>query len=265
MYEFKPWVPSCWESPDYMKPNPEAEPGNFITAAQMALNKISSPTEKIDGIYVAGRDLRKIKHVMPSPVDYDRLSEIFYDEWGPTIIIISPNNDEYMSVWASKHGSTYGVKKYSDFRQDDIEPYMLPLYIAECTGMELTDAQFMAHLQFIGQENGMEIYLTGSASGRGEISGAVKTDYTDIDLLIVTDLDKAEAERIITEIAEQHFGLLTREPMIVNDWQNNRQIEGVFLYGTTGNKKVQLHIGQAMEEINFRPSNFDRNYYHRVC
>jgi hypothetical protein len=251
----------------------EIAPGNFITAAQMATAKIESLTEEITGIYVAGKNLRedkRLKHVMPSPADYDALSERFKEEWGPTIIIVSPDSDEYVSVWASKHAPNYGVKHPSNFAvesgpEGDIEPDILASYIAEATGMKLNDAEFIARLRWFGPRQGMQIYLTGSASGRGEISGAVKVGYTDIDLLVVTDLEKVEAERMIAELAEEHFGPLTHEPMAVNDWQNNRQIDGVFLYDTDGNKKIQLHIGKIMEEINFRPSNLERNFYHRVC
>jgi hypothetical protein len=249
----------------------ETAPGNFVTAVRMALTKICSPTEKLSGIYVAGKNLRedkKDKHVMPSPDDYDSLSERFWEEWGPTIIIVSPDTDEYRSIWASVHAQEYGAKHYSDFTKidhDEIEPELLPSIIAQETRLDYQDAQFMAHLRWICAKQGIEVYLTGSASGRGEISGAIKDGYTDIDLLIVTELDKDEAEKIITQIAEKYFGPLRRECMTVNDWQRNRQIDGVFLYDSDGNKKIQLHIGQFMEEINFRPSNLDRNFYHRVC
>jgi hypothetical protein len=246
----------------------EVEPGNFVTAIAMALRKIASPNEKIDGIYVMGQNLKKDKHVMPSPTDYDALSERFSEEWGPTIIIVYPGSGKYRSIWASVHGPVYGKKTPSDFSRidhDEIEPELLPSIIASKTNMEYDDARFIAHLRWVCAKKGIAIYLTGSASGRGEISGAVKNGYTDIDLLVISDLEKHEVERIITELAERHFGSLTAVPMIVNDWQNNRQIEGTFLYDGEGNKKIQMHAGQTMDEINFRPSNLDRNYYHRVC
>jgi hypothetical protein len=246
----------------------ETAPGHFITAVKMALDKIMSPTEKLAGIYVAGRELRKEKHVMPSPADYDALSARFLEEWGPTIIIVDPHSDEYRSVWASVHAPEYGVKRSSNFAQvdhDEIEPALLPSIIAQETRLNYHDAEFIAHLRWVCAKQGIEVYLTGSASGRGEISGAIKDGYTDIDLLVVADSDKDKVEEVITEIAARYFGPLRREPMSVNDWERNRTIDGTFLYDASGNKKIQLHIGHAMAEINFRPSNLERNFYHRVC
>ncbi len=248
----------------------EQEGSRFITAPAMALAKLGeaeAADAEITGIYLMGRNIKKPKYVMPTPEDYDRLAGRFVD-WGPTIIIVDPDSSAYTSVWASVHGPAYSVKEPSDFRYligEDEDTTTLPSLIRERTVLDWRGADFIAHLMQTGKKRDIEIYLTGSASGRGEISNALKGDYEDIDLLVVTgDNDLDEVEEVLTARAEKYFGPLRRQPMTSYDYETGRAFPGISLYDLAGNKKIQLHIGATMDDINYRPVNLERNFFHRV-
>jgi hypothetical protein len=267
-------VLTTWSGKTYSGHTEERGIGQLTTATMMALQKldeIEPSDEKLAGIYYMGKNLRKPKHVMPTPGDYDTLSRRFMSDWGPTIIIASPDSEDYESVWASVHRPAYGVKEPSDFREliwSDEDLTIIPSLIAKKTGLDNRDACYVAHLMHTGIEAGIEIYLVGSASGRGEISNALKPRreaYSDIDLLVVCPtMNPAEVEELMIERAEYHYGPMREEQMLAHDWKTGREYPGIFLFSNEG-KKLQLHIGQTMEEVNFRPSNIERNFYHRVA
>lgn len=236
------------------------------TASEMALSKIVRDDETISGVYLTGRDLPagKIKRLMPIPTDYDHVVKRFSQDWGPPFFLIPPGSYDRPGLegvtWVSpdKHVKAYAKHDRIVLSQHAETPQRLSQELKKHTHLNDKDVEFVADLTRISVENNWSAFFTGSASGLGEITPALTEEYDDMDFIIAAS-DPDEAEKVITEIAELHYGQLKKVPEVAYDTYGGKKIQGFFLFNTADKKLIQLAVGKSIEEVCFRPDVIARN------
>lgn len=240
---------------------------DFEHAEEMALEKMLQAGEnQILRLFNAGKGHEKIKQVSPCRECYDSLSPYFLPTTG--LVLFKPNTfDEVMTFSYDEHTQAYRPKPYSLLEGVNLELIMKQL--EEKTLLKGKDLEFIASLRLLGIAEGVQFYLTGSASGRGWMSQQIHlkhgTSYEDMDLVAVSDLDKKGVENMFEQRFKQFYGEFNKRTSTVNIWfiGENEKRERIS-YSVNGKDIVDLCIAPTLKEGMVRMDYLNKNFFHQI-
>ncbi|HSW37128.1 MAG TPA: hypothetical protein VLG37_02030 [Candidatus Saccharimonadales bacterium] len=229
-------------------------------AFMMALGRLPSKDTKLYAVAVTGEGPMREKHVMPSGTAYDMIAPLLFP--GSSIVVIPPNTSgvcryipEFMhqAAYAPRPASVFQGRNFLESKLEAIR------YTALC----IEDCEFVAHLRQAGLEEEIHYYLTGSSSGQGGPSFAIKPGmYGDLDIIAISQKDKAEVEASFESLAEACYGALEKEPKVASVAGSGRLLEGA-LYSNS-DISIDFYVASTLEGAFVRPENLERNFFHRI-
>ncbi|MFA6502942.1 MAG: hypothetical protein WCT45_01640 [Candidatus Paceibacterota bacterium] len=146
---------------------------------------------------------------------------------GATVVLTAlPNINETLVLTFDELFASYAQVPYSKINTDTAS--IIRSELGTKTVLEGEDIDFIADLTALGLSEGIEIFLTGSASGRGGVSTLLnkKTNhkYRDIDIIAVIDKDFSTIEAKIEEMLRDHYGFFTKIEKPILPYQNKQGV-----------------------------------------
>jgi cytidine deaminase len=132
-------------------------------------------------------------------------------------------------LWESYKNLPYSKISSSDYDSIKTE-------LESKTLLKGRDLNFMADLRLLGLDEGVEFYMTGSATGRGAAGSLIlrklNKSYRDIDLIAVVKKDHDQIKLKVDYLINKHYGFLRKENHNVRDYNNKNGVifEKVFYY-----------------------------------
>lgn len=238
----------------------------FIHAEMAALVNMLESDEasgSISRIIMAGTGQEKAKEIAPCRSCYTTLLQ--YMATHVELVLLQPNyfrnamvlgGDAIERAYEPKEPLQIGGGETKQQTAKELEAK---------TDLNQNDAFFIAHLREFMIENEVELYLTGSASGRGGISQEIhkleRKSYTDIDLVAVTD-KYPDARKLVDDLNK---GSATHEPRVVRCRKPTvlRSLKGKG-FGPEGTT-LDLIVAPTLEEGILDPSYYRNNWYVKIA
>jgi hypothetical protein len=227
----------------------------------MALSKVPEGAD-LYGIMVTGEGTMKEKHVLPSGAAYDAVAPRLVA--GSPIVIMPPNRQDVCRfIPESRHESAYSPKPLSVFKGSTV---MEVCAEAICnTYLSMEDCMFAAHLRLAGLKEGIHYFLTGSGNGLSGPSVAIRPCmYRDLDIIAISERDKAEVEAQFESVAEACYGVLEKVPKLVDVAGSNRQVKGCVYSNATSGISIDFFASHRVEDAFVRSESLERNFFHQL-
>ncbi len=227
----------------------------------MALEKVPKGA-KLHGIMVTGEGPMKEKHVMPSGKAYDLLSPLLLP--GSDIVVVPPNTrDVCRFIPEFMHKSAYRSKVASVFQGRTV--FESQVEAIRYTSLSMEDCNFVAHLRHAGLRDDIHYYLTGSSNGHSGPSVALRPGmYSDLDIIAISERDKAEVEAEFESVAEACYGALEKVPKLVHVAGTDRQVEGWIYSNLKSGISIDFFVSHELKDAFVRAESLDRNYFHQL-
>lgn len=236
------------EKDTYIEHNHE-EVGSVIFqhAEIRVLEKILRSEEKpvIKKIFMLGGGvIKKIKYYTPCYTCTVKLKSYVTPE---TTVIILPLQDSngHITFTFEELVESYADAPYSKFQSTGLSGIKKELI--EKTILKEEDVKFMADLILLGLEKGIELYLTGSSTGRGGVSrllmSKTSTSYGDIDIIVVTKDSCLKITEYIEKIIAKHYGKFVKNERVVPAHQNTKNVvlgKVYYMCGENGDKLIDF-------------------------
>lgn len=244
----------------YLGHNIEHEnPTVFEHAESVAIQKmLQSETQPIIRkiVMYGGGNVKKFKYYIPCFSCTHELAPYIQLET-PIHLLPLEGYSEHLEVTFSEL-----IASYADLPYSKLAAGQLPELLRELkhkTLLQGTDLSFVADLTMFARQHDIEIYLTGSSTGRGAVSKLImeKTGhpYRDIDIIAASHLDLAVVESGIEQRIKQHYGFFRKEPRPIPPHQN--------LHGVV-RQKTFYHCGPDQKIIDFTlSSDFKGSFHYR--
>lgn len=191
----------------------EHSPTDIEDPFMMALGKAPEGAD-LYGIMVTGAGQMKEKHILPSGAAYDAIAPRLLP--GSPIVVMPPNRQDVCRfIPESRHISAYSPKPPSVFKGRTV----MEIYgeAIRNTYLSMEDCMFVAHLRLAGLRAGIHYFLTGSGNGLSGPSVAIRPGmYSDLDIIAISERDKAEVEAEFESVAEACYGVLEKVPKLVD-------------------------------------------------
>lgn len=239
----------------------ERSPTDIDDPFLTALSKVPGGVA-LYGIMVTGEGSMKEKHVLPSGAAYDAIAPLLLP--GSPIVIMPPNQiDVCRFIPESRHESAYSPKPLSVFEgKTQMEIYSEAI---RNTYLSMEDCMFVTQLRLAGLKEGIHYFLTGSGNGMSGPSVAIRPDmYNDLDIIAISERDKAEVEAEFERVAEACYGVLEKVPKLVNVAGSDRQVEGCIYTNAKSGISIDFFASHQVEDAFVRSESLERNYFHQL-
>jgi hypothetical protein len=239
----------------------EHSPTDIEDPFMMALGKVPVGAD-LYGIMVTGEGSMKEKHVLPSGAAYDAITSLLLP--GSPIVIMPPNRQDVCRfIPESRHASAYRPKPLSVFEGNTVmEIYSEAIHN---TYLSMEDCMFVAHLRLAGLKEGIHYFLTGSGNGLSGSSVAIRPGmYNDLDIIAISERDKAEVEAEFESVAKACYGVLEKVPKLVNVAGTDRQVEGCIYSNEKSGISIDFFASNQVKDAFVRSENLERNYFHQL-
>ncbi len=227
----------------------------------MALGKVPEDA-KLYGIMIAGKGPMKEKHVLPSGKAYDAIAPRLLP--GSPIVVMPPNQTDMCRIIPeSRHQTAYRPKPASVFEGTTV----MEIYgeAIRNTSLSMEDCMFVAQLRLAGLQYGIHYFLTGSANGDSGPSVTLRPGmYGDLDIIAVSEMDRATVEAQFEGLAEAYYGVLEKTPKVVQVAGTNRKIEGCIYTNPVSGISIDFFVSGIVEDAFVRPESLERNYFHQL-
>jgi cytidine deaminase len=236
-------------------------------AIQKMVGKEAAPhIKKI--IMLGGGRAKKFKNYIPCVPCSEELSPYTSEE---TVIQLLPLKGMGESFSFSFGELTHSYlpaspSKFSSVSEDD---YLAEL--KEKTVLRDEDRRLVAKLARYGATNGVEIYLTGSATGRGGVSTFLmernNIPYHDVDLIAATKRNPPEVEREIESIIKECWGPLKKEVRTIITHYNPKGVMRARTYyycGKDDEKVLDFTLATDHDGAFIHPWYEPKNWFHRL-
>lgn len=238
----------------------------FESAEECAIQaKIQAePDEPIQRIILGGRGMGKIKRLAPYAEAYETLTPHFNHD--TELVLLQPDTFNQAVVFtADEHHAAYAPQPYSIIEDTDRQEIITELErktILTGEGLEL-----VTDLRQLGLNTGIQFFLTGSASGRCGISQFIlkkeKRSYEDIDLIAVTDHDRADVEMTVEGIINPYFGTLNKRLKEIQLWFINETRWSTDYY-SNDRDVVSLTVAPSLRQGMIRMDYLRKNFFHQI-
>lgn len=218
-------------------------------------------------------DGKRMRDVCPCDDCYEALRPHF----APMVelVLFEPTRLQGAHVFsAAEHGEAYAPKPPSTFVSNS-RPEIIR-EIRQKTPLRSGDQEIVADLRLLGLDRDLQLYLTGSSSGRGWMSNQIHlrqgTAYEDLDIVAVTtEYNQEQASSMVRAIMERHLGPLTQQQTIADIWMVSGSEKGqtkriVYDSFFCKDKKVMdLLVATTLEDGMVREDYLAKNFYHRIA
>jgi hypothetical protein len=107
--------------------------------------------------------------------------------------------------------------------------------------------------------------LTGSGNGLSGSSVAIRPGmYNDLDIIAISERDKAEVEAEFESVAKACYGVLEKVPKLVNVAGTDRQVEGCIYSNEKSGISIDFFASNQVKDAFVRSENLERNYFHQL-
>jgi hypothetical protein len=138
--------------------------------------------------------------------------------------------------------------------------------LLEKTALDEDDAHLIAEFRLVGIENGIEFFLSGSASGRGWVSNAIhkaqgaEKQYNDLDIIAVSFNPESEVERVIENVINSRYRNFSKE-VTVHHIQGETATRTGIKYTAEGMPPLEVQTASDLKKGMSRPDYFKNNFF----
>lgn len=253
-------------------------PPRFHHAEERTLGIVSkhAGSASLRAVYMAGADPRltgqQLKNITPCSDCYELLEPHLAAD--AELVLFEPNTLDNATVFTdAEFRPAYGKWPHSSLkatkREDIIEELQEKAELTE------DDREVVADLRLVGQELGVEFYLTGSASGRGWMSSVINRklgiSHGDIDIIAISNKHgKKQLKEIVGNIlGNQYSGLEVTETetdywVVCGKDRGTKRHVNYLTFLKDGRKVADLSWADNLKVGMLRDDFYTNNYYHKI-
>jgi cytidine deaminase len=245
--------------------NHEHANGDFEHAEPSALSDFIErfPGRKIKRLFMIGYGQDKEKKISPCQECYKALFPHLTNT--SDIVLFSPVDFQRATVLTPEdYRPAYEAKEYCAVESETLEDIVPELL--EKTALDEDDAHLIAELRLVGIENGIEFFLSGSASGRGWVSNAIhkaqgaEKQYNDLDIIAVSFNPESEVERVIENVINSRYRNFSKE-VTVHHIQGETATRTGIKYTAEGMPPLEVQTASDLKKGMSRPDYFKNNFF----